>query len=377
MHRHRTTRFVAVLLLVAALVFFVIGVVAAITLARGGLGSGWGIGWRGWMWLPVLVSAFLNALSLLILGAVLLFLAQIENNLGVARERQEATIAAAQATPIEVEPAPAPVITEALAPAAVLAAEALPIPIAEALPIPAVLTAEALAETPLAAAEMIETPAPITEVSAPPVILPQIEISEATVSEAVAEVEAALPEAIAEVEAVLPEAALPAAALPEAIAEVEAALPEAALPEAIAEVEAALPEAALPEAIAEVEAAPDAGVTPLLKGKGAPLRLPGAEEAARIAAELKALKAASGSRPRVDVAAPVETPDLPQADRTDDLTLIKGIGPSYARKLREVGITSFAALAEAGDDLLEALTEGNLERVVRDDWRGQARRLNA
>ena len=360
------------------------------------------------MWLPVLVSAFLNALSLLILGAVLLFLAQIENNLGVARERQEATIAAAQATPIEVEPAPAPVITEALAPAAVLAAEALPIPIAEALPIPAVLTAEALAETPLAAAEMIETPAPITEVSAPPVILPQIEISEATVSEAVAEVEAALPEAIAEVEAVLPEAALPEAALPEAalpeaalpeaiaeveaalpeaalpeaalpeaIAEVEAALPEAALPEAIAEVEAALPEAALPEAIAEVEAAPDAGVTPLLKGKGAPLRLPGAEEAARIAAELKALKAASGSRPRVDVAAPVETPDLPQADRTDDLTLIKGIGPSYARKLREVGITSFAALAEAGDDLLEALTEGNLERVVRDDWRGQARRLNA
>ncbi|OIO95309.1 MAG: hypothetical protein AUK03_05685 [Anaerolineae bacterium CG2_30_64_16] len=345
------------------------------------------------MWLPVLVSAFLNALSLLILGAVLLFLAQIENNLGVARERQEAAIAAAQATPIEVEPAPAPVITEALAPAAVLAAEALPIPIAEALPIPAVLTAEALAETPLAAAEMIETPAPITEVSAPPVILPQIEISEATVSEAVAEVEAALPEAIAEVEAVLPEAALPEAiaeveaalpeaalpeaALPEAIAEVEAALPEAALPEAIAEVEAALPEAALPEAIAEVEAAPDAGVTPLLKGKGAPLRLPGAEEAARIAAELKALKAASGSRPRVDVAAPVETPDLPQADRTDDLTLIKGIGPSYARKLREVGITSFAALAEAGDDLLEALTEGNLERVVRDDWRGQARRLNA
>jgi len=350
------------------------------------------------MWLPVLVSAFLNALSLLILGAVLLFLAQIENNLGVARERQEAAIAAAQATPIEVEPAPAPVITEALAPAAVLAAEALPIPIAEALPIPAVLTAEALAETPLAAAEMIETPAPITEVSAPPVILPQIEISEATVSEAVAEVEAALPEAIAEVEAALPEAALPAAALPEAIAEleaalpeaalpeaalpeaiaeVEAALPEAALPEAIAEVEAALPEAALPEAIAEVEAAPDAGVTPLLKGKGAPLRLPGAEEAARIAAELKALKAASGSRPRVDVAAPVETPDLPQADRTDDLTLIKGIGPSYARKLREVGITSFAALAEAGDDLLEALTEGNLERVVRDDWRGQARRLNA
>ena len=372
MHRHRTTRFVAVLLLVAALVFFVIGVVAAITLARGGLGSGWGIGWRGWMWLPVLVSAFLNALSLLILGAVLLFLAQIENNLGVARERQEAAIAAAQATPIEVEPAPAPVITEALAPAAVLAAEALPIPIAEALPIPAVLTAEALAETPLAAAEMIETPAPITEVSAPPVILPQIEISEATVSEAVAEVEAALPEAIAEVEAALPEAALP-----EAIDEVEAALPEAALPEAIAEVEAALPEAALPEAIAEVEAAPDAGVTPLLKGKGAPLRLPGAEEAARIAAELKALKAASGSRPRVDVAAPVETPDLPQADRTDDLTLIKGIGPSYARKLREVGITSFAALAEAGDDLLEALTEGNLERVVRDDWRGQARRLNA
>jgi predicted flap endonuclease-1-like 5' DNA nuclease len=112
------------------------------------------------------------------------------------------------------------------------------------------------------------------------------------------------------------------------------------------------------------------------------LRLPGSEEVARIAAEMAALRSADRREPaRAEVAAPpAASPAMPvaaplSAEVEDDLLAILGIGPVYARRLREAGITTFAALAEANDEVLEKITAGNLERVIRDDWRGQARRL--
>ncbi|PKO23374.1 MAG: hypothetical protein CVU38_04285 [Chloroflexi bacterium HGW-Chloroflexi-1] len=362
MRKHRVTKFVAGLLLLAALVVFVIGVVATILLARGGLGYGWGIGGRGWVSLLILGSAFVNALGLLVLGAVLFFLAQIEINLSVARDRQEAALAAAaRARTIEAEArvvaVEEPSLPEApsVAEAAVVAPEVVagvvaPELLAEAPGAPRLAVAEA---PPFAQAEMLETPAPLAEVSAPPVRLPQVEISELEVPEA----KAAIPGMAAEVEAAVP--AAPEVALP-------AAPVEAVVTDVTAKVEAAVPVVELPEA-------PIGG---LPEGKIS-LKLPGTEEAARIAAEMKALKAVPNLGARVEVPALAETATLPKARRPDDLTVIKGIGPAYARKLRAVGILTFAALAEASDELLEELTAGNLERVVRDDWRGQARRLSA
>jgi predicted flap endonuclease-1-like 5' DNA nuclease len=49
-------------------------------------------------------------------------------------------------------------------------------------------------------------------------------------------------------------------------------------------------------------------------------------------------------------------PPPPSAPPGDDLTLIKGIGPKYARLLRELGVTSYAALA--------AWTEDDVERAA-------------
>jgi predicted flap endonuclease-1-like 5' DNA nuclease len=59
----------------------------------------------------------------------------------------------------------------------------------------------------------------------------------------------------------------------------------------------------------------------------------------------------------------------------DDLLLIVGIGPTYAVRLRELGITTFAALAKSSDEILVEVTGGNVERAIREDWRGQARQL--
>ena len=92
-------------------------------------------------------------------------------------------------------------------------------------------------------------------------------------------------------------------------------------------------------------------------------KLPGTEDAARIAAEMAAMNE------------PNEGSFQP-ANGSDDFMLIRGIGPIYAQRLREAGITTYASLASASDELLEELTDGNLERVIREDWRGQAERLN-
>jgi len=89
---------------------------------------------------------------------------------------------------------------------------------------------------------------------------------------------------------------------------------------------------------------------------------------------------------------PVAEPEAPadpepvlapaQAELTaiqNDLTLIKGIGPSLAQKLNELGIHSFAQIAawtQADIDQLEATIIRFPGRIVREDWIGQAKALS-
>lgn len=49
----------------------------------------------------------------------------------------------------------------------------------------------------------------------------------------------------------------------------------------------------------------------------------------------------------------------------DDLTEIKGVGPAYADRLNDAGITTFAALADADADELAAETDLSPKRVGR------------
>ena len=64
----------------------------------------------------------------------------------------------------------------------------------------------------------------------------------------------------------------------------------------------------------------------------------------------------------------------------DDLSRIKGVGPKLKAQLNELGVTSFAQIA-AWDDADVARIDGQLGRfqgrIERDDWRQQARLLEA
>jgi predicted flap endonuclease-1-like 5' DNA nuclease len=82
------------------------------------------------------------------------------------------------------------------------------------------------------------------------------------------------------------------------------------------------------------------------------------------------------------VAAAAEGVHLAGADRAavieigdiDDLTLIQGIGPRYAERLTLYGIATFAGLAAATDEQLDAAVEPqSWQKVDYDSWRAQAR----
>jgi predicted flap endonuclease-1-like 5' DNA nuclease len=65
---------------------------------------------------------------------------------------------------------------------------------------------------------------------------------------------------------------------------------------------------------------------------------------------------------------------------SDNLKEIVGIGPVVESRLRKLGITTFRQLALMGDadvDRLAHKLDGFGDRIVSDDWVGQARELQA
>lgn len=62
--------------------------------------------------------------------------------------------------------------------------------------------------------------------------------------------------------------------------------------------------------------------------------------------------------------------------RIDDLTVIRGIGPHFAAKLIDAGITSFERLADLSDAELEAILQPqNFQRLNYSQWRASAAQL--
>ena len=95
MHKHRTVQILGIVIIAAALVYLVLGVIGAISLGGSGLGEGWSSGWRGWLTIPIFLATCLGFVALLVFGALLYFLAKIDANLAEAQQR----IAAAAAKP--------------------------------------------------------------------------------------------------------------------------------------------------------------------------------------------------------------------------------------------------------------------------------------
>ena len=84
MRKHRAVQFIGIVIIAAALVYLILGVIGAISLGGSGLGDGWSSGWRGWLTIPILAGTFLGFVALLVFGALLYFLAKIDTNLAEA-----------------------------------------------------------------------------------------------------------------------------------------------------------------------------------------------------------------------------------------------------------------------------------------------------
>ncbi len=84
MRKYLVTRLVAGLIVAAAIVTLIVGIVAASAL---GLSGGWGPGSRAWVVVPIVIITLFNTAVLLVFGAVLYFSTKIEMNLEMLRQR--------------------------------------------------------------------------------------------------------------------------------------------------------------------------------------------------------------------------------------------------------------------------------------------------
>jgi predicted flap endonuclease-1-like 5' DNA nuclease len=73
--------------------------------------------------------------------------------------------------------------------------------------------------------------------------------------------------------------------------------------------------------------------------------------------------------------APHQPPVEPQIPQRDDLTIIKGVGPVYAARLNDAGITSLAGLATAEAAAIAATIDVASGRV--NDWIAEAKFLSS
>ncbi len=64
----------------------------------------------------------------------------------------------------------------------------------------------------------------------------------------------------------------------------------------------------------------------------------------------------------------------PLVEEPDDLTVIKGIGPVFAERLNAAGIYSYADLAQASPEALQAAV-ATKQKVAAEAWIAQARAL--
>ncbi|MGC8780843.1 MAG: hypothetical protein ACP5UQ_08270 [Anaerolineae bacterium] len=99
MRTYRLVRLVSILLFLAALIYFLGGLIVGVYLWNRGLGAGWGSGFAGWLSIPIFVGTFFGALTLLMVGVVLYFLAAINDNLSAARQSKARGPAAPLAGP--------------------------------------------------------------------------------------------------------------------------------------------------------------------------------------------------------------------------------------------------------------------------------------
>jgi predicted flap endonuclease-1-like 5' DNA nuclease len=128
MSKNSLVRFVAIVLVILALVIMVGGIISALLLGQRGFGEGWSEGWTGWFTLPVIGLSCGAGFGLLMLGAILLLLVDISGNLASTQVVVQKPAIVETPPPAVVVETPAAVPVVAPVVAAVVAAE----PVADA-----------------------------------------------------------------------------------------------------------------------------------------------------------------------------------------------------------------------------------------------------
>ncbi len=101
------------------------------------------------------------------------------------------------------------------------------------------------------------------------------------------------------------------------------------------------------------------------------------DELAKAKAKIRELQ--GGSTKETAVPLPnIPVPPAPKSAAPDDLTTINGIGPVYARRLQEAGITTFAALAAQDPERIAQIVQLKEWQAASPlEWIAQAQELSA
>jgi hypothetical protein len=266
-------RVIAILMLIAGLLLFLLGILSAIRMAARGTEMGLG----AWLALPGVFGGCVGALFLVIAGSLLLTLVKIADNFAAATqplpEKRTAPVVAEIA-------APAQAVAEGPRPgAAVVATTVVAVPETEIVSAPAAVIAGAVVAGERLGAEAEIPPAGeiVQEVATP------AGLEVATIEEEAEPVTEAAPAGMSAVVVAAEVLEPQAAEIPPPQDEISALQTQlAALQAQLAELEGAPPELEeLPEVVEDEGPAP---------GASEELKLPGADEAARVAAEMAVLE---------------------------------------------------------------------------------------
>lgn len=87
--------------------------------------------------------------------------------------------------------------------------------------------------------------------------------------------------------------------------------------------------------------------------------------------EEQAIPLMPDAAPPVQEATPTPRPRR-EAAPPDDFTVLRGIGPAFARRLQQAGIHYFTQLASLTPEAIAELCDVPLWRIRQDNWIGQA-----
>ena len=71
----------------------------------------------------------------------------------------------------------------------------------------------------------------------------------------------------------------------------------------------------------------------------------------------------------------IESTIIESNNKTDDLTIITGIGAAVQVKLNNIGIRKYTDLANASTDTIEAINKILPHKLTRDNWIEQAQKI--